>query len=184
MKRRRVLIATGVSLVGAISGCLDMIGGDVRVVPDDMSVEGHHTTGPTLEDGLLGLQDEIDSYHTLITDMATAQERLAPAESEDGGGPTADPEARAFIEDTDFDQSYIVIIQYGMPSLRWLDLRKIERMNGGIRVTVETDDDGYNDDWAVHSKIIRITDQEEGVPDDVDVEVDGEPTDLSEVADR
>lgn len=182
MNRRQVLGAAGVTLTGALAGCLDLIWGENPTVPGGMSVETHYTVNRLLETGLSGLHNEIDSYHTVITDHLTAQERLAPVKAEDGGQPTADPVARAFIENTDFDRSYIVIMQYGMPSGMSLELERIERIASGIEVTVRTESpNGVEDDFAVHSKIIQITDEEAEVPEDVSAYIDNEPTDASDV---
>lgn len=185
MNRRQFLAAGGFAGTVAVAGCLDMIMGSGPTVPDGMSVVTRHTTGKVLQEPVLrpSYDADINSYHLLITDLSAAEDWLAPEEPDEG--PSPDPRDISFIEDTAFDQSYIVIVQYGMQSLRSLELRKIERIDGGIRLTVETvdPDDGYNDDWTAHSKVIRITDDDEGVPDEVVAEVDGNPTELGEVAD-
>ena len=183
MNRRRFLATAGSVGTLATAGCLDRISGDGQRIPDGMTVETHHTNDIVLRD-TAQFHEDINSYHLLITDRSSAQDRFAPEEP-GSDMPPADADAIAFIEDTDFNQSYIVIVQYGMQSLRWLELSSIDRSgDGGILVSVETDDDGYNDDWTVHSKIIRITDEAEDIPVEVVAEVDGESTAFDEVAER
>lgn len=182
MNRRRFLAAGGIAGTVAVAGCIDVIMRDNPTVPDGMSVTTRHTTGNVFEERVLNPGEDITSYHLLITDLSAVQDRLAHKEPDEG--PSPDPRDIGFIEDTDYDESYIVIVKYGMSSVRHLELKAIERIDGGIRLSVETShQDGYNDDFADHSKLIRIFDDDAGVPEEVVAEVDGEPTDLGEVAD-
>lgn len=154
-------------------GCLDSQG--PPFVPDGMTVETRHWASDVLEEGLWYLKQERDdppgTYHLLIAGRATADERVDP-----------DDETEGFVRETDFERSYVVLVQNMMQSARWLELRGITREESGLEVSVTTEEpeEPYGDDAVVHSFAIRITDERSGVPDDLTVRVDGEKTEASD----
>lgn len=69
-----------------------------------------------------------------------------------------------------------------MQSPHWLELRRIERTDSGLRVSVVTrsPDEPYADDATTHSLGIRVMDERRGVPNEVAFQLDGEPIDFGE----
>ncbi len=77
------------------------------------------------------------------------------------------------LDDTDFERSFLVVVQYGRQSATWLELDRIERTDDGLDIVarVEEPSGGYGDDLAIHSLLVRITDRRAGVPDHVSATV-------------
>ena len=177
MQRRRLLATGAGSALLGLAGCLDALadsgrGSESPDLPEGMSVESYDWTGLVLEDGIrdreLGGED-IDVYHTLITDRATAEDRVLPEAETDG-----------FILDTDFATSYVVVVQNVMQSARWLELSGIRRLDGGgLEVTVvsKEPDGSYGDDAIPHSLVMRVTDEKAGIPTELVVWLDGTRSD-------
>lgn len=167
MKRRSVLATSAGIVFSSVAGCL----GGAQTAPEGMDVETRHWVADILEEGIWyqrrEREESVDRYHELIDDETTAQNRI------DGG-----EEVRAFVEETDFAESYLVVVQNMMQSARWLELQQIERTTQGLDIAVETasPDEPYGDDAAVHSLAIRVTDEQAGTPDELQVTIDGEPT--------
>lgn len=109
---------------------------------------------------VFGLREE---SHTLITDKETAASEFRDVE-----------QLSYFTEGTDFDESYIFIVQNGMRSEDDLELDSIERIEDGLRVAISIDKPLIpdHDDLITHTLLIRITD-EKSVPDSVDASIDG-----------
>jgi hypothetical protein len=164
MNRRQFLSGIVTMPIG-MAGCLGTV--DDPDTPDGLIFETQHRVGSHLVDDDLGPSGERPrSYQTIITNRSTAQERMRDED-----------EITEFIQETDFDQSYLVVVIAGAwQSGYWLELREIERTEHGIRVSVVTDspDEPVGDDAAVHSLVIRVTDEESGEPDEVAVEINGE----------
>lgn len=121
-----------------------------------------------LEEGIRYQRESRDEgpayYHRLITDEVSVRNQF------DGG------EGTEFVTATDFTQSFVPIVQIVMQTARWVELRRIERVEGGLDVDVTTasPDWPYGDDAAVHSLAIRVTDERSEVPAELAVTVDGE----------
>ena len=167
MKRRRVLAASGGVLFSAVAGCL---AGD-RSSPDGMEVETRHWVTDILEEGLWyqrrEREESIDRYHELVADETAAQRQIGE-----------DEDVMEFIEETDFTESYLIVVQNMMQSARWLELREIQRTDRGLDIGVATasPDEPYGDDAAVHSLAIRVTDEHADPPAELHVTIDGNTT--------
>ncbi|ELY32593.1 hypothetical protein C500_03679 [Natrialba magadii ATCC 43099] len=104
-----------------------------------------------------------EEYHTIIEDPETADSELA-----DIGSVTE------FIDNTTFDDSYIVIVQNGMQSDPDLVLDAISRLENGLNIEISIDAPRMGgDDLITHSLLIRITDLEDGVPETITVDIEG-----------
>lgn len=166
MNRRRFLAGATVLPV-AVAGCLGR--GENPDTPNQMAVESRHWTGIVFEDTKqvakrLELEDKPIAYHEIITDREAAEDRI---EREDGG---------EFIEEPDFDESYLVVIAAGYwSSSDEFELAEIDRTESGLHVgvRVESPDDEQLDDLAPHSLAVRVTDEQAVVPDEISIEIDG-----------
>lgn len=165
MNRRAFLAVSGLTVSVPLAGCLR------QSIPDGITVDTGHWVADVLEEGLWyqrqQREESIGRYHQLIADAQSANEQLADHEG-----------IQTFAHGTDFEQSYLLVVQNIMQSARWLELGRIRRMETGLDVGVVTKspEEPYGDDAAVHSLAIRITDEEAGVPSQLNVTVDGEPT--------
>lgn len=136
-----------------------------------MAIEPRHWVADILEEGLWYQRQEreesINRYHELIADETAAENRIEGDES-----------VVEFVEETDFEKSYLLVVQNVMQSARWLELDRITRTDSGLDVAVNTasPDEPYGDDATVHSLAIRVTDERQGVPDTIEVTIDGSPT--------
>lgn len=132
-----------------------------------MAVETRHWVADVLEDSIWQQKrkngEDPGAYDTTIADRSAARERIADTETTDG-----------FVEETDFDRSYVVIAQNVMQSARWLELGWIERNEDAISMAVTTEEpDGlYGDDAAAHTLAVRIPDEKADVPDTTSVVID------------
>lgn len=171
MRRRRFLATTASALPLALAGC--SAGTSTPDLPDGVTVETRHWSADVLEEGLWHYRSERDDppeyYYTTIDSPQAARDRV-----DDG-------QAAEFVRETDFERSFVVIAQNVMQSARWLALRSIERTDAGLRVLVSTEspDEPYGDDAAVHSLVIRTTDEGAAVPADVTVEIEGHATEAA-----
>ncbi len=98
------------------------------------------------------------TVHRVFTRRENATESITPVDV-----------PASFLDDTDFDESFVVVVQYGRQSATWLELDRIERTDEGLDVVVGIGEPsgGYGDDLAIHSLLLRITDRRAGVPDRV-----------------
>jgi hypothetical protein len=71
-----------------------------------------------------------------------------------------------FLANTDFEDSYLIIVQNGMQSETELVLDTISRRKKGIHldISIHSPQSGP-DDLLIHSLLIKITDENKGVPD-------------------
>lgn len=138
-----------------------------------MTVETHYRVGSHLVDDGIGPSGERPrSYQTVLTTRSAARARTIDAD-----------EVVAFVEGTDFEESFLVVVVAGAwPSGYRLELQDVGRIQDGVRVSVAVDSPAgpVGDDAAVHSLALRITDEERRVPDAVVVEVAGEQTGSAE----
>ncbi|ELY99909.1 hypothetical protein C482_09083 [Natrialba chahannaoensis JCM 10990] len=104
-----------------------------------------------------------EESHTLITDEETAAAEFRDLE-----------QLSDFTKETSFDESYILVVQNGMRSEDDLELRSIDRVEGGLQVAISIDKPLIpdHDDLITHTLLIRITDKKT-VPTSVDVSIDG-----------
>lgn len=136
-------------------------------LPDGMAVETLYATGnvfgePAPEDRDLGPREE---HHRIVEDEETAADEI-----------TFDDSAIEFAEATDFDDSYLVIVQTGMQTEPDLVLETISRTDDGLHLDVAVEHPwwrGVNDDLGTHSLLVRITDETDDVPESVSVAIEG-----------
>lgn len=175
VNRRRFLAAVATGSV-PVAGCA---GREIRiqvlpegpVVPDGVTVETRHWSRDALDSDPLSSSRTLGptvGCHVLVAHRSAAESRV-----------DADAEAAAFVRETDFERSFVVVAQNMMQSARWLELRRIDRVDGGLEVRVVTrePDEPYGDDATVHTLAIRVTDQRSDVPSELAVTVDGAHTD-------
>lgn len=167
MKRRRYLATSCLGVVSASSGCAALTG--LRTsLPDGMTIDTHHSVRPeALKDGVAPEVQSVDQtpviYETLLTDGETAFDRA-----------NTDSSAYDFIRNTDFERSYIAVVEYfGTSSSRWLELRSIERGETDVHVVAEvkTPRSGTSDDLAMHSLVVRITEEDRERPSEISAEI-------------
>ena len=157
-----------------LAGCLSAGLMSAPEFPSDMRVDTLYYEGDALTEGLWYRQEMLDDhrneYQALIDDATAAEEATIPAET-----------VRDFVVGTDFDESYLFVYQCGMPSALSLELTAIERTGSGIAVEItvnaplSNEIGGIQEDWTVHSLLIRITDSRGAVPETVTVSVENDP---------
>ncbi|MCU4926155.1 hypothetical protein OB905_09195 [Halobacteria archaeon AArc-dxtr1] len=118
------------------------------------------------EDDVRSDQDDvIDThtvYETIIETKTAAETTLEQTEA-----------VSAFIADTDFAESYLVFVQNRMQPKPDLVLDSIVREDGRLQIALGVEVSGdVPGDSAIHSFLIRITDEEDDVPAEVTVTVD------------
>lgn len=166
MDRRMFLTISGLTISSAVTGCL----GENPYLPGGMTVETRHWVADILEEGIWYQRREagksVSRYYELIEIAEAAQRRI------DGSD-----QVQEFVQGTNFERSYLLIVQNMMQSARWLELQHIERTDDGLDIAVETrsPDEPYGDDSTVHSLVTRVTDEQAGVPNDLRITIDREP---------
>ena len=166
MNRRHVL---------GLVGCLASVPGGYyvwnhfhsRSIPDRMDVDTLSVTGNVF--GEPGPEDhEIEprgKYHRIIGDKETAVDEIIFNDS-----------AVGFAGETDFDNSYLIVVQTGMQSAPDLALEGISRTDDGLHLDVAVEHpswQGVDDDLITHSLVVRITDETDAVPTAVSVAIEG-----------
>jgi hypothetical protein len=165
MKRRAFLVFGGLGL-GTAGGYLGWRWYRSPSLPDGMRVETRHVEGDVFTDdgprggGSLEWQEE---YHTVIRDTEAIDRESIDDES-----------VVRFLDDTDFEASYLVVVQNGMQSEMELVLDAISRREDGLYLDISIDSPRSGpDDLLVHSLLVRVTDEGGGVPEDVSVDIEG-----------
>ena len=146
-------------------------GGSTTTTPPEMSIDSHHWNGIVLEDNRrvaeeIDWRDTPNAYRTIITDSADADERLERRDELD-----------EFVRETDFEESYLLIIVAGYWSSDYeLAVNEVSRTETGLNVSLETvaPTGGQVDDEAPYSVVLRVKDERDVIPDEVTVQVDGE----------
>lgn len=167
MKRRKYLASGG--LGGALVGGY-LVWNQYRspklprgMTTDTLYLEQDVLTDQSSRDSdFLGWKEQ---YHTILDDKETAARELVDVEPITG-----------FIEETDFEESYVLVIQNGMQSRPDLVLESIRREVNGLHVKISINSPrSVPDDLRVHSLLIRITDEKSGIPERVTVDINGYP---------
>jgi hypothetical protein len=165
MKRRRFLALGGVG-VGAAGGYLGLRWYRAPSVPTGMTVETKHFERDVLTDRAARDPDFLEwqaEYHEVITEREAATERVIDDES-----------VTAFLAETTFEASYVIVVQNGMQSEMELVLDAIARRPTGLHLDISIDAPrGGPDDLRVHSLLVRVTDEGEEPPADVSVDIEG-----------
>lgn len=165
MNRRHFLALGGLG-IGAAGGYVGWRWYRSPSIPDGMGVETKHFERDVLsensprESEMLEWQEE---YHTTIDNKDAANREIIDNES-----------VTAFVSNTDFEESYLIVVQNGMQSEMELVLNTISRQENGLHldITIDSPQSGP-DDLRIHSLFIRITDEKEGVPEEVSVDIEG-----------
>lgn len=178
MDRRPLITVTATAVTVGFAGCLTAIDDIVSSEPatsSGMAVRTYSDVADVLEDGLGYYQTageyewgRNDHYWAVIDRTETAEKRFVDDEPVD-----------EFVYDTDFENEYLLVVQYGMQSERELVPVEFESTDDGLHAefSIETPSVG-GDDYAVHSVIVRIDDErsEDGTPetDEVTITIDGD----------
>lgn len=166
MKRRRLLtlVILGIGFPG---GYLAWSHYQRPDLPDGMSIETRYLKQDVLRSGSLRETDHLgwkDEFHTVIEDSNRAQKHLDTGFVGD------------FVEATDFNSSYLLLVQNGMQSQPDLVLDSINRTEDGLQIDISIDAPRSGaDDLGPHSLLFRITDRNGGVPESVTVDIGGYP---------
>lgn len=165
MNRRGFLGLCGLG-VGTIGGYTVWRRSNSPSIPDGMRVETKHvemdvlTEHSSRESEFLKSQEE---YSTVISGSRAANRELSD-----------DSSIAPFRATTDFDESYLLVVQNGMQSEMELVLEAVSRQDTGLHLDISIDSpQGGPDDLLTHSLLVRITDEDDGVPAQVSVDIDG-----------
>ena len=102
-------------------------------------------------------------YQTVVTDRDAARRELIDSDS-----------VTSFLDDTGFDDSYLIVVQNGMQSGMELVLDGISRQGENLQLNITINSpQGGPDDLLTHSLLIRIIDEDGGVPERVSVDIEG-----------
>ncbi|MFC4357956.1 hypothetical protein ACFO0N_08350 [Halobium salinum] len=159
LDRRAVLTVVGAAWLGSFAGCLD----------------GPSSGGPPYEtrevdDGSLfgpGLQDENErAYYAALVADAEATSHFDWEQAGDAD--------RAFVEETDFAESYLGLVQVGQltSSMRF---EVVDCKESDVNLTVVLavrDDEPHSDDRVITTLLFRMTSDRRRVPENVAVELD------------
>lgn len=134
--------------------------------PDGMEVETQHFERDVLSENSSRESDFLEwkeEYQTTVTDRDAARRELIDS----------DP-VTSFLNNTDFDESYLLVVQNGMQSEMELVLDGVSRQGDTLHLNVTIiSPQGGPDDLLIHSLLIRVIDEERGVPEDVSVDIEG-----------
>jgi len=165
MNRRRFLALGGVG-IGAGGGYIGWRWYSSPSIPDGMRVESQHfekdivSENSSRDTEFLEWQEE---YRTVLSEREAVNREIID-----------DVSITPFLDDTDFEDSYLIVVQNGMQSEMELVLDAISRRRYGLHldVSIESPRSGP-DDLLTHSLLIRVTDKDEGVPEKVSVDIEG-----------
>ena len=164
MNRRNFLALGGLG-IGAAGG---YFGWHYRPlsIPDGMEVETQHFERDMLSENSSRESDFLEwkhEYQTIITERDAACRELIDSDS-----------VTPFLDNTSFDESYLIIVQNGMQSEMELVLDGISRQGESLHLNVTINSpQGGPDDLLTHSLLVRIIDEERGVPERVSVDIEG-----------
>lgn len=166
MNRRGFLGLCGLG-VGTVGGYAVWRRSNSPSIPDGMNVETKHVETDVLTEYSSRDTDFLESqeeYSTVISDPTAANRELSD-----------DSSIAPFVANTDFDESYLLVVQNGMQSEMELVLETVSRRDTGLHLDISIDapQGGGPDDLRTHSLLIRITDEDDGVPAQVSVDIDG-----------
>ncbi|MFC4406965.1 hypothetical protein [Haloarchaeobius iranensis] len=170
MRRRTVLAGGGATFTTLLGGCFsaDTLVDDSPSLPPGLSVTTEHVVWDVLPDSRDRRERLYDggTVHRLFTERENATRAIS-----------APNLPASFLDETDFDESFVVVVQYGRQSATWLELDRIERTDDGLDIVarVAEPSGGYGDDLAIHSLLLRVTDPAGGVPESLRATVVDDP---------
>lgn len=162
MERRTVLAASGLAVLGT-GGYLYSWLSHSSTIPDEMTVETLYVTQGVFTEQQYDSPGVRESELLLVSNETAANELFVESEP-----------IQQFVAETDFEQSYIVVVDHRRSSSWDLYLDTIERVSpDGLSVTAVAQNwpPEQVDDLGVHVLLLRITDEQSPVPDDVTVTV-------------
>lgn len=191
MKRREAMKIAALSPMIGLSGCTSVIDGQAvdTILPDGIAVETshwsdrilafHRRTPPDVYENPEAPEKLVNPYPDVFIDRTRAMNRLQSSNLD------YIEEAIAFIETTDFDQSYVIAIDWEYSSSSdTLSLDRIERTeHGGLHVQTRLEQpEARLGDGSAHTLAIRVTDSAEQYPAKVSATVD-EPSRADRITD-
>jgi hypothetical protein len=166
MKRRRLVALGGVTVFGGLSGCSSVSGWRLHTsqTPAGMTVETEHWG-----DGHVDSKGRERPFAIAVTSASEAIDAVSTLRTN-----REDTNPIEFIEETDFDGSYLILVEWmGASSGASLELEHIERRDYGLHVEAKVvEPDGVApSDVSTHSLFIRVTDQRGDAPERVTTNV-------------
>lgn len=170
MNRRHFLLAAGAgvcsSIVAAVAGTnLLTSSSHSPSSPSGLTIETKALESPTtvVEDDSNGPTELPSERVTTIPDAQTAAQKLREEDA-----------IQAFVADTDFSSSYIVVVEHQIGGNEKLRVERIERIEDGLRLTLSITATGnmVNDEAQTGSLLIRCTDDDAGVPEAIEATVE------------
>lgn len=165
MNRRRFLAFCGLG-IGTAGGYIGWRWYHSPSILDGMRAETQHlerdilTEESSRDSEFLEWQEE---HHTIINNMDAANREIIDDDS-----------VTPFLDNTDFEESSVIVVQNGMQSEMELVLDTISRRENGIHLDITIDSPRSGpDDLLIHSILIRITDEDGKVPEEVSVDIEG-----------
>ena len=158
MKRRTVLAAGGLAVLGT-GGYLYSWLSHSRTIPDGMTVETLYVTQGVFTEQQYEIPGVRETESLLISDERATQELFVESEP-----------IQQFVSETDFEQSYVVVVDHRRSSSWDLYLDTIERISPdelSVTAVAQNWPPEQDDDLGVHVLLVRITDEEQPVPDTV-----------------
>lgn len=174
MDRRRLLALSGLSALTGLSGCAVGRGwcskkralfSNSPDTPAGMAVETKNWG-----DGLIDPRGRDYPFAVVVTSAAAAKDDVARLRTN-----REDYDPETFIDQTNFDDSYLILIQwFGSSSSDDLELSRIERRENGVHVTAEVIEPcgASTGDMSGHSLFVRVTDERAEAPERATVHVD------------
>lgn len=174
MERRRLLALGGLSVLTSLSGCAvgrgwcskrRALSSDPPESPAGMTVE---TASWSMD--LVAPRGGDRPYTVVATSRTEANETVVFPRGE-----LEDLDPRTFIEQTNFDNSYLILVEWmGTSSSDKLSLSRIERQEQGVHLTAEVIEPcgARAGDISVHSLFVRVSDERTEAPERVTVHVD------------
>lgn len=165
MYRRRYLTLAGIGGVVSLAGCLNQI---------ERAIYPQTPAGMTVETATWSTSFVVNPnrewpYAVVVSTREEAATNIEYRETE------FDLHPRTFVDQTDFEQSYLILIEYvGNTSANdSLELKRIERRDEGLHVKAKV----YHprtrvNNVSIHSLFIRVTDDREDTPENITVDVD------------
>lgn len=165
MNRRHFLALGGLG-IGTVGGYIGWRWHQSPSIPDGMRVETQHfekdilSKNSSRESELLEAREE---YHSIKANRDAVSRELIDNDS-----------LASFLNNTDFEESYLIVVQNRMQSDMELMIDTISRQEDGLHLDIIIDAPRSGpDDSRIHSLLMRITDEEKGIPEEISVDIEG-----------
>lgn len=191
MNRREAMKIAALGPTLGFSGCSSVVDGHTEdtTLPDGMAVETahwsdriltfHRRAPPDVYENPDAPEKLVNPYPAVFVDRTRAKNRLQSPDQD------SIEEAIAFVEATDFERSYVIVIDWGYSSSSdTLSLDRIEHTeHDGLHVHTRLEQpDTRLSDGSLHSLAIRVTDTAVPYPAEVSATVD-EPSSVDWITD-